>query len=436
MDDRFTIYQTETSAVQVNITNRTGALYMDYNIYDQDYKYLWIPESCPVPTHAELISNFTSQNVVDIAVYHNDIDSTKDVLSKLTLIYNESKTTVMWFLDNLEYIQSSFSINNIYYNRVSHIYLPDTAIIRGLFPRDHNTGERATISIDEYVINKSEDAVASFSEDMIPTMSFSLYDPFERVIGIYSNRVNSHINVKVYVPNDLAFYKKFNRGYVCYVIKSYVMDGTLDTSSTYSGTAERRLLKTEKGLISLDDQIAAQTIISEGFNINPRITDPAITNIVIELSAAFWNDDHTSLEDMHTGVLDTNTYYISRDPVALSNKIPLSNGFYDITWDDCMTICMSDATPFLEVPQKYSHVPGPSSLKVYNCIKASDPIDSNTKAGYTLFKIQSNKEQSISTPTSIIVPFNDVICTIGTAALDKIDNQSDKNINNIWTSQN
>lgn len=440
---QFTIYQTQSSAVQVSLTTKRGALYMDYNTPDHAYRYIWVPDGGITPVNADIVNTSSLHNVMDIAIYHNDIVDTVDVLSRITVSYSDSADpTELWSVDELSYTKNGpVSIHEIDYNRVTHIYLPDTSTIRGMLPGGCNTGVRGELSIAEYIVPKSDDAISTTPRDTESTLVFSMYDPFNRVIGLSAETDNSHINVGVVVPDWTAFITSFNRGYACYIIRSYTMDGTVDTSKTISGVAERTLVKTEKYLINIDDEVSSGKICKghqqyTGFNISPRILDPSVAYITVEISAAFWKDDFTSIEDMHTGVCEPNAYYISRDPVSLSDKRPLANGFYDVSWDDCIMIVSTSADAFKEVEQKYSHVPGPSTLKVYNCIKASDPAPTgNNKSGYTLFKIQADKEQVVSTPTSIIVPYYDVICTVGNAALENIENQSDTSRNDLWTSQ-
>lgn len=423
----YNIYINENTAIQVASERIEGALYKTGN------RYTWLPKHSPVlPPNAEQVSPFEIQYVSHFTIWHNDISGEHKVLLKANCEYAEDSLTV-WALDELHYAGYAKDIAGISFNRYADLYIPDTAVLRRLFPVVYDDGSRARLSLSEYIVDTDTygEELANLNELVVnPYITFSSVDPNERIVGLSARLSKNHIVVDIEVPDAEAFLKKYNSGYVCYKISGYRQDGTVNTSTTITGVAERTLVSSDRYLISLNEYLRNKQM---SFNIMPKFVDISITDVVVEVSAVFWKDSHTSLEDMHTGVVDCEAIYITRDPVSLSDKVPLSNGFYDVTWDDSLVLYAGSAAPFMEI-QQYAHVPGPSRLKVYNCIKESDPV-AKGGSSYTLFKVQVNKEQAVSTPTSIIVPFNEVICTVGVAALENIDNQSNNSSSDLWTSQ-
>lgn len=429
-----TIYIDNNYAIQVESIRTTGSVYsVNENLSFSETRYFWVPKGNNVPGGATQCYSTDTISTTHVIVWFGNIDTVKEALIKFIATYKNLSYDI-WSDDEIHYTDT-FKISDLEFNRYAEFYLPDTACLRSKFPYKQDDGERAGISAKLYVVDKVENntELSSLDERLTsPSFEFSMIDPAEDIIGLEALRSGNHIDVEIKTMDKTAFAKKYNHGYACYTISQYVQDGMVDTSSTISGVAERRKVKSEKFMISLDDVISSETL---RFMISPTVADIAVSEIVVEASAAFWYDDGTTLEDMHTGIVDTHATYITRDPMSLTDKIPLANGFYDVTWEDALVLYDGSAEPFIE-SRKYDHVNGPSTLNVYNCIKVAEHTGEASKStGYTLFKIQVDKEQAISTPTSIIVPYHDVICTVGVAALENIDSQSDTSRNDIWTSQ-
>lgn len=428
-----TIYINENIAVQVESAKIAGSLYKHVSYVNND-KYMWIPQGRNVPGGFESYGALQTLSTTHMTIWFNNISTVKEAVIKFIATYNNSSVDI-WSDDEVHYASYKERISNIEFDRYIDVFLPDTASLRSLFPNQWNDGERASISVKLYIVNKNDNNTeAATLEEQVeePFFTFSINDPNKDIVGIEAVPNGNHIDVTITTSNVAAFAKKHNKGYACYTITQYTHDGMVDTSGTITGVAERRKVRSDKYLISLDSALADSSL---AFAITPSVLDISVSEVVIEASAAFWYDDNTSLADKHTGILDTNAVYITRDPVSLADKIPLSNGFYDVTWDDALVVYAGSAANFVE-SHRYDHVPGPSSLNVYNCIKVSSPNENTSKtSGYTLFKVNVDKEQAISTPTSIIVPYHDVICTVGVAALENIENQADTTRNDIWTSQ-
>ena len=428
-----TIYINENIAVQVESAKIAGSLYKHVSYVNND-KYMWIPQGRNVPGGFESYGALQTLSATHMTIWFNNISTVKEAVIKFIATYNNSSVDI-WSDDEVHYASYKERISNIEFDRYIDVFLPDTASLRSLFPNQWNDGERASISVKLYIVNKNDNNTeAATLEEQVeePFFTFSINDSNKDIVGIEAVPNGNHIDVTITTSNAAAFAKKHNKGYACYTITQYTHDGMVDTSGTITGVAERRKVRSDKYLISLDSALADGSL---AFAITPSVLDISVSEVVIEASAAFWYDDNTSLADKHTGILDTNAVYITRDPVSLADKIPLSNGFYDVTWDDALVVYAGSAVNFVE-SHRYDHVPGPSSLNVYNCIKVSSPNENASKtSGYTLFKVNVDKEQAISTPTSIIVPYHDVICTVGVAALENIENQTDTTRNDIWTSQ-
>lgn len=422
----YNLFISETEAIQVEMSVMSGAM---YTVGD---KYMWIPDGVQKPYGAAQYSSSYKLNVAHVRIWHNDLADDKSCIVNFAADYGNT-VKQLWAIDHIHY-GDYVVISGVTFNTYADMYIPDTAVLQGLYPRGYNPGGRASIKMTEWIVDKDEmyDEFGSFDTSAVPYNTAGIHDPFDNIVGLTARRAGNYISVTIDTPDANAFVTKYNRGYACYKVIEYIMDGNVDTSNTIDGVAVRRKVRESKQMVSLDDVLASRSLT---FDINPFIKDSSISDVVIEMSAAFWHDDYTSLENMHTGVVSPDAIYISRDAASLSDKIPLQNGFYDITWNDGIVVYAGRASYFMNT-QKFSHVPGPSTLKVYNCVKVSDQDSaSNNKSGYTLFKIQANRDTVVSAPTSIIVPYYDVICTVGVAAIETLENQQDTQSNDLWNSQ-
>lgn len=370
----------------------------------------------------------------------DEVDNETYIIYKTTF-YNDINDKAVHFMSygHPQLNSNKITINGDSYDRYVDLYVP-SPVGENEHIITHDIECKVYIIKDVYV-PELEDINGIIMDTFTPDLTITFDDPNENMIRLESSVIEHGLKVNVSSPNMLS---KYNKGYACYTIYQYKMDGYVDSSTTTTGTSERVLAHKEQYLIKLDDMLSNyknKYSDESSFNIYINVIDQSITYVVVEASAVFWKDDNTSLEDRHTGVAYNDAIYVTRNPLSLSDKIPLQNGFYDIEWDDAFTIYSGNADAF-KMNNKYSHTPGPSSLKVYNNLNTADNVGCNQQAsskagtkGYTLFKVTSNIEQSVSTPTSIITPYYDVICTVGTAALESIDNQTDTTNNELWTSQ-
>lgn len=400
-------------------TSDSGDIFEDDDIHYQmmhlTHLRVWLKEDDEVDNETYIIYKTT---------FYNDIDDR----GMVSMSYGHQQLN-----------SNKITINGDLYDRYVDLYVP-SPVGKNEHIITHDIECKVYIIKDVYV-PELEDVNGIIMDALTPDLTITFDDPNENMIRLESSVIERGLKVNVSSPNMLS---KYNKGYACYTIYQYKMDGYVDSSTTTTGTSERVLAHKEQYLIKLDDMLSNyknKYSDESSFNIYINVIDQSITYVVVEASAVFWKDDNTSLEDRHTGVTYNDVIYVTRNPLSLSDKIPLQNGFYDIEWDDAFTIYSGNADTF-KMNNKYSHTPGPSTLKVYNNLNTADNAGCNqqdsSKAGtkgYTLFKVTSNIEQSVSTPTSIITPYYDVICTVGTAALESIDNQTDTTNNELWTSQ-
>lgn len=444
-----TIYTNKNTPVQVSCFYDRIIYYNNLSIgdgYPCFSPYVIIPQDVDVDT-----SNTPNTNIITVTTYlthlrvwlkeDDEVDNKTIILYKTTF-HNDINDNALIFLSySFQQITSNkIEINGDLYDRYVDLYIPSQVDIDDCIWSVHNIESNVYIIKDVY-IPEYEDLTGILQGTLTPDLTIMFDDPNENMIRLKSDVIERGLKVNISSPNKLS---KYNKGYACYTIYQYKMDGYVDSSTTITGTSERILAHKEQYLIKLDDVLSNYRNKNRdelSFNIYINVIDPSISYVVVEASAVLWKDDNTSLEDRHTGVTYNDVIYVTRNPLSLSNKIPMQNGFYDIEWDDAFTIYSGNADAF-KMNNKYSHVPGPSTLKVYNNLNNTDNTGYNQQSssnastkGYTLFKVSSNIEQSVSTPTSIITPYYDVICTVGTAALESIDNQTDTTNNELWTSQ-
>lgn len=436
-----TIYTNKNTPVQVSCFYGRIAYFNKYSLsdgYPCFFPYLMIPQDVDISVITTPVTVTTSYMThLRVWLKEDEVDNEAAIMYKTTF-RNDVNDNVLIFLSSfsLQQITSNkIEINGDLYDRYVDLYIPSQVDIDDCIWCAYN------IESNVYIIQTLEGLEGILQGTLTPDLTIMFDDPNENMIRLKSDVIEHGLKVNVSSPNKLS---KYNKGYACYTIYQYKMDGYVDSSTTTSGTSERILTHKAQYLIKLDDVLSNYRNKNRdelSFNIYINVIDSSISYVVVEASAVFWKDDNTSLEDKHTGVTHNDVIYVTRNPLSLSNKIPMQNGFYDIEWDDAFTIYSGNADAF-KMNNKYSHVPGPSTLKVYNNLSNTDNAGYNQQSssnastkGYTLFKVSSNIEQSVSTPTSIITPYYDVICTVGTAALESIDNQTDTTNNELWTSQ-